>query len=104
MDSAVKLLSSRDTEADVISTTIRTVAPAFVTSDTPSVGTSDGDSHSGSAKSEKSVAPTAAPFERKLRNQLPKGNLSVAEYRSWLMQQLSMVNNFGSTDILKFDE
>lgn len=44
------------------------------------------------------------PTERKLHNQLPKGRLSVSEYKQWLKQQLAMVNQYGKDDILKFDE
>jgi len=39
-----------------------------------------------------------------LRNQLPTGQLSVAQYKQWLKQQLAMVNQFDINDILKFDE
>ena len=48
--------------------------------------------------------PQPKPTERKLRSQLPTGQLSVAQYKQWLKQQLAMVNQYGSTDILKFDE
>ena len=48
--------------------------------------------------------PKPQPKERKLRSQLPTGQLSVAEYKQWLKQQLAMVNQFDINDILKFDE
>lgn len=48
--------------------------------------------------------PQPKPKERKLRNQLPTGQLSVAQYKQWLKQQLAMVNQFDTNDILKFDE
>ena len=48
--------------------------------------------------------PKPQPKERKLRSQLPTGQLSVAEYKDWLKQQLAMVNQFDINDILKFDE
>lgn len=48
--------------------------------------------------------PKPQPKERKLRNQLPTGQLSVAQYKQWLKQQLAMVNQFDTNDILKFDE
>jgi len=48
--------------------------------------------------------PQPQPKERKLRNQLPTGQLSVAQYKQWLKQQLAMVNQFDTNDILKFDE
>lgn len=49
-------------------------------------------------------APQPQPKERKLRSQLPTGQLSVAQYKQWLKQQLAMVNQFDTNDILKFDE
>lgn len=49
-------------------------------------------------------APQPQPKERKLRSQLPPGQLSVAQYKQWLKQQLAMVNQFDTNDILKFDE
>ena len=48
--------------------------------------------------------PKPQPKERKLRSQLPTGQLSVAQYKQWLKQQLAMVNQFDTNDILKFDE
>lgn len=48
--------------------------------------------------------PKPQPKERKLRSQLPSGQLSVAQYKQWLKQQLAMVNQFDINDILKFDE
>lgn len=48
--------------------------------------------------------PKPQPKERKLRSQLPTGQLSVAEYKDWLKQQLAMVNQFDINDILKFDD
>ena len=50
------------------------------------------------------VMETPQPKERKLRSQLPTGQLSVAQYKQWLKQQLAMVNQFDTNDILKFDE
>ena len=48
--------------------------------------------------------PKPQPKERKLRSQLPTGQLSVEQYKQWLKQQLAMVNQFDKNDILKFDE
>lgn len=48
--------------------------------------------------------PQPQPKERKLRSQLPTGQLSVAQYKQWLKQQLAMINQFDTNDILKFDE
>ena len=43
------------------------------------------------------------PIQRNMKAKLPKGTASVAEYRSWLKQQLAMLNMFGEDDILNFD-
>lgn len=43
------------------------------------------------------------PIQRNMKAKLPKGTASVAEYRSWLKQQLVMLNMFGEDDILNFD-
>lgn len=48
--------------------------------------------------------PKPQPTERKLRSQLPTGQLTVAQYKQWLKQQMAMANQFNSNDILKFDE
>ena len=48
--------------------------------------------------------PKPQPKERKLRSQLPTGQLSVTQYKQWLKQQLAMVNQYAPTDVLKFDE
>lgn len=100
MDSAIKLIAHRKTEVDVIATEITSSAPVLAsTQDTiPSNSTN---------KSKETNIPAihtpVNPVERKLGSQLPKGDMTVSQYKSWLMQQLSMVNNFNKTDILKFD-
>lgn len=43
------------------------------------------------------------PIQRNMKAKLPKGTASVSEYRSWLKQQLAMLNMFGEDDILNFD-
>lgn len=48
-------------------------------------------------------APQPKPIQRNMKAKLPKGTASVAEYRSWLKQQLAMLNMFGEDDILNFD-
>lgn len=48
-------------------------------------------------------APQPTPIQRNMKAKLPKGTTSVAEYRSWLKQQLTMLNMFGEDDILNFD-
>lgn len=80
MDNAIKMLPQLKVSVDVMSTEIITSNP----NPTP--------------------PPTPKPTERKLRSQLPTGNMSVYQYKDWLMQQLAMVNSYGATDILKFDE
>ena len=47
---------------------------------------------------EDKLAPN--PIQRNMKAKLPKGTASVAEYRSWLKQQLAMLNMFGEDDIL----
>ena len=48
--------------------------------------------------------PQPKPMQRNMKAKLPKGTTSVAEYRSWLKQQLTMLNMFGEDDILNFDK
>ena len=100
MDSAIKLIAHRKTEVDVIATEITSSAPVLAT-------TQDTIPSNSTNKSEETKIPTihtpVKPVERKLGSQLPKGDMTVSQYKSWLMQQLSMVNNFNKTDILKFD-
>lgn len=49
-------------------------------------------------------APQPKPIQRNMKAKLPKGTTSVAEYRSWLKKQLTMLNMFGEDDILNFDK
>lgn len=48
-------------------------------------------------------APQPKPKVRSMKLQMPSGQLSVGEYRQWLKQQLTMLNGFGLTDSLDFD-
>ena len=93
---AINLLPSFDTEVDVMETEIHTSDP---TPKPEPVTTPQPDQNKTPQP-----APQPKPTERKLRSQLPTGQLSVAQYKQWLKQQLAMVNQYGSTDILKFDE
>jgi hypothetical protein len=101
MDCAIKMLVQLKTEVDVMSTEIVTSKPTPIP--TP---TSKPQPKPGGAQPQPTPIPIPQPEpkERKLRSQLPTGQLSVAEYKQWLMQQLSMVNQYDSNDILKFDE
>ena len=81
---AINLLPSLGTEVDVMETEIHTSDP--------------------NPNPQPQPAPQPKPTERKLRSQLPTGQLSVAQYKQWLKQQLAMVNQYGQSDILKFDE
>ena len=90
--SAISLLSSLGTQVDVMETEINTTAPAPHPQPQPK------------PQPGPEPEPKPKPIERKLRSQLPTGQLSVAQYKQWLKQQLAMVNQFGATDILKFDE
>lgn len=53
--------------------------------------------------SEDKPMPKPQPIHRNMKAKLPRGIVSVAEYRSWLKQQLAMLNMFGEDDILNFD-
>ena len=48
--------------------------------------------------------PKPQPAERKMRAKMPSGTCSVALYRNWLKQQLTLTQKFGDSDILNFDE
>ena len=92
--SAINLLPSLGTDIDVMETEINTSDPKPQSTQNPQPGPTP----------LPQPAPQPKPTERKLRSQLPTGQLSVAQYKQWLKQQLAMVNQYGSTDILKFDE
>lgn len=89
--SAINMLPQLLVDVDVIETEICTSAPKPEPQPQPVPGTP-------------TSQPKSQPKERKLRNQLPTGQLSVAQYKQWLKQQLAMVNQFDTNDILKFDE
>ena len=93
---AINLLPSLGTEVDVMETEIHTSDPAPKPQPTPNP--------QPGPNPQPQPTPQPKPTERKLRSQLPTGQLSVAQYKQWLKQQLAMVNQYGSTDILKFDE
>ena len=90
IDNAIKMLPQLQTEADVFDTEVKTTAPTPPQPPTPSPGPQP--------------QPQPQPTIRKLRSQLPSGQLSVAQYKQWLKQQLAMVNSYDEKDILKFDE
>lgn len=91
---AINLLPSLGTEVDVMETEIHTSDPTPKPQPIPKPGPSP----------QLQPAPQPKPTERKLRSQLPTGQLSVAQYKQWLKQQLAMVNQFDINDVLKFDE
>ena len=91
---AINLLPSLGTEVDVMETEIHTSDPTPKPQPIPKPGPSP----------QPQPAPQPKPTERKLRSQLPTGQLSVAQYKQWLKQQLAMVNQFDINDVLKFDE
>lgn len=102
---AIKFLPSLKTEVDVMETEINTAAPKPKTqTGTRSCSTTNPGNTSQSAGTSTSCGSSQQPTERKLRNQLPTGQLTVAQYKQWLKQQLAMVNQYGATDILKFNE
>ena len=92
IDNAIKMLPQLQTEADVFDTEVKTTAPAPPQPPTPSPGP------------QPQPQPQPQPTVRKLRSQLPTGQLSVSQYKQWLKQQLAMVNSYDEKDILKFDE
>ena len=94
IDNAIKMLPQLQTEADVFDTEVKTTAPAPPQPPTPSP----------SPGPQPQPQPQPQPTVRKLRSQLPTGQLTVAQYKQWLKQQLAMVNNYDEKDILKFDE
>ena len=94
IDNAIKMLPQLQTEADVFDTEVKTTAPTPPQPPTPSP----------SPGPQPQPQPQPQPTVRKLRSQLPTGQLSVAQYKQWLKQQLAMVNSYYEKDILKFDE
>ena len=94
IDNAIKMLPQLQTEADVFDTEVKTTAPTPPLPPTPSP----------SPGPQPQPQPQPQPTIRKLRSQLPTGQLSVAQYKQWLKQQLAMVNSYDEKDILKFDE
>ena len=94
IDNAIKMLPQLQTEADVFDTEVKTTAPTPPQPPTPSP----------SPGPQPQPQPQPQPTLRKLRSQLPTGQLSVAQYKQWLKQQLAMVNSYDEKDILKFDE
>ena len=94
IDNAIKMLPQLQTEADVFDTEVKTTAPTPPQPPTPSP----------SPGPQPQPQPQPQPTVRKLRSQLPTGQLSVAQYKQWLKQQLAMVNSYDEKDILKFDE
>ena len=94
IDNAIKMLPQLQIEADVFDTEVKTTAPAPPQPPTPSP----------SPGPQPQPQPQPQPTIRKLRSHLPTGQLSVAQYKQWLKQQLAMVNSYDEKDILKFDE
>ena len=94
IDNAIKMLPQLQTEADVFDTEVKTTAPTPPQPPTPSP----------SPGPQPQPQPQPQPTVRKLRSQLPTGQLSVSQYKQWLKQQLAMVNSYDEKDILKFDE
>ena len=93
--SAINMLPQLNVDVDVMETEICTSDPTPKPQPQPQPGPGDPTPQ---------PQPNPQPKERKLRSQLPTGKLSVAQYKLWLKQQLAMVNQFDTNDILKFDE
>ena len=92
---AINLLPAQNVDVDVMETEIVTTAPAPAPQPVP---TPEQPSPTPLPQ------PSPQPTVRKLRNQLPTGQYTVAQYKEWLKQQLSMVNKYNTNDIIKFDE
>ena len=88
---AINMLPQRKVDVVVMGTSVKTSAP------TPPPPPDDNNGNGGNGGKPQ-------PTKRKLHDQLPTGTLSVDEYRQWLTRQLAMVNQYGATDILEFDE
>ena len=95
--SAINMLPQLNVDVDVMETEICTSDPKPAPQPQPQPQPGPGDPNP-------QPQPKPQPKERKLRSQLPTGQLSVAQYKQWLKQQLAMVNQFDTNDILKFDE
>lgn len=95
--SAINMLPQLLVDVDVLETEICTTDPTPQPQPQPQP-------NSDTPNPQPAPQPKPQPTERKLRSQLPSGQLSVAEYKDWLKQQLAMVNQFDINDILKFDE
>lgn len=48
--------------------------------------------------------PASQPKELKMRGKMPNGTCTVSQYRQWLKQQLTMLNQLSDNDILNFNE
>ena len=48
--------------------------------------------------------PTYQPKTHKLKSRLPQGDISVADYRKWLTQQLALLNSFNEKDSVNLNE
>ncbi len=99
--SAINLLPQLFVDVDVMETEICTTDPTPNPNPQPQPQPKPGDPN---PQPQPQPQPKPQPKERKLRSQLPTGQLSVAQYKQWLRQQLAMVNQFDKNDILKFDE
>jgi len=98
---AINLLPAQNIEVDVMETEIVTTAPVPQPQPHPQP---EPQPTPGKPSPAPQPQPTPQPKVRKLHSQLPTGQYSVAQYKQWLKQQLAMVNQFDTNDILKFDE
>jgi hypothetical protein len=95
--SATGMLPQLLVDVDVMETEIRTADPKPQPVPQPNPNPHD-------PNPQPAPQPKPQPTERKLHSQLPTGQLTVAQYKQWLKQQMAMANQFNSNDILKFDE
>ena len=95
LESAIKSIPSEKAQLQILESELRTIAPQPKPEDTkpkPKPG------------EDTPPTPPAQPKERKVKNQLPRGKKTVADYKAWLSSQLLFANQCDDTDILNFDE
>lgn len=69
----------------------------------PASGSPSGSSSAGTSTTPNPPTPSA-PKTHKLKNHLPKGDISVDSYRKWLTQQLALLNSFAADDLINLND
>lgn len=92
---ALSQFSGHETQLAVMETEVITTDP------TPQSAPNPGSQPTSASTPQ--PAPQPKVKVRSMKQKMPFGKLSVAEYRQWLKQQLTMVNGFDASDSLDFD-